>query len=65
MFKEIHERRIGTPSNEIKNQIELRRIAENARIDRTETCFRGSSRQTWKEYLKASERAKKAAQKWF
>ena len=63
MFKEI--KHIASDANQIKNQIELRRITENARIDRSETCFGGSSIQTWKEYLKGAERAKKAAQKWF
>lgn len=63
MFKEI--KHIASDANQIKNQIELRRITENARIDRSETCFGGSSRQTWKEYLKGAEIAKKAAQKWF
>ena len=63
MFKEI--KHIASDPNQIKNQIELRRITESARVDRSETCFGGSSRQTWKEYLKASERAKKASQRWW
>lgn len=61
MFKEI--KHIASDANQIKNQIELRRITENARIDRSETCFGGSSRQTWKEYLKGAERAKKSGTK--
>ena len=63
MFKEV--KHIASDPNKIKNQIELRRITENARVDRSETCFRGSSRQTWNDYLKASERAKKSGQRWW
>ena len=63
MFKEL--KHIATPPNQLQNQIELRRIAENARIDRTETCFGGKSSHTWKDYQKVLERVKKASQKWW
>lgn len=63
MFKEV--KGIAGNPNQIKNQIELRRIAENARVDRTETCFRGKSRQTSVQYKEAVKRAQEAALKWF
>lgn len=63
MFKEI--KGIAGNPNQIKNQIELRRIAENAKVDRSETCFRGKSRQTRDQYLKSVERAKVLSKKWY
>lgn len=63
MFKES--KQIETNINKIKNTIELNRIIENSRVDRTETCFSGKSRLTEKEYLENSERAKKLSKKWF
>lgn len=63
MFKES--KRIETDINKIKNNIELNKIIENSRVDRTETCFSGKSRLTEKEYLENSERAKKLSKKWF
>lgn len=63
MFKEING--IAGNPNQIKNQIELRRIAENAKVDRSETCFRGKSRQTRDQYLKSVERAKVLSKKWY
>lgn len=63
MFKES--KRIETDINKIKNTIELNKIIENSRVDRTETCFSGKSRLTEKEYLENSERAKKLSKKWF
>ena len=63
MFKEING--IASNPNQIKNQIELRRIAENAKVDRSETCFRGKSRQTRDQYLKSVERAKVLSKKWY
>ena len=63
MFKES--KQIKTDINKIKNTIELNRINENSRVDRTETCFSGKSRLTEKEYLENSERAKKLSKKWF
>ncbi len=63
MFKEI--KGIASNPNQIKNQIELRRIAENAKVDRSETCFRGKSRQTRDQYLKSVERAKVLSKKWY
>lgn len=63
MFKEI--KKISVDSNQIKNQIELARMARNSKIDRSETCFAGSSRQTVEEYLKGKERAKVLSKKWF
>ena len=49
----------------LANLIELNKIIENSRVDRTETCFSGKSRLTEKEYLENSERAKKLSKKWF
>ncbi len=63
MFKES--KQIKTDINKIKNTIELNKIIENSRVDRTETCFSGKSRLTEKEYLENSERAKKLSKKWF
>lgn len=63
MFKES--KQIKTDINKIKNTIELNKINENSRVDRTETCFSGKSRLTEKEYLENSERAKKLSKKWF
>lgn len=63
MFKES--KQIETNINKIKNTIELNKIIENSRVDRTETCFSGKSRLTEKEYLENCERAKKLSKKWF
>ncbi len=63
MFKES--KHINNCVNKIKNNIELNKINEKSKIDRTETCFYGSSRLTEKEYLENSERAKKLSKKWF
>ncbi len=63
MFKES--KQIKTDINKIKNTIELNKINEKSRVDRTETCFSGMSRLTEKEYLENSERAKKLSKKWF
>lgn len=63
MFKEI--KGIASNPNQIKNQIELRRIAENAKVDRSETCFRGKSRQTRDQYLESVERAKVLSKRWY
>lgn len=63
MFKES--KQIKTDINKIKNTIELNKINEKSRVDRTETCFSGMSRLTEREYLENSERAKKLSKKWF
>lgn len=63
MFKES--KQIKTDINKIKNTIELNKINEKSRVDRTETCFSRKSRLTEKEYLENSERAKKLSKKWF
>lgn len=63
MFKES--KQIKTDINKIKNTIELNKIIENSRVDRTETCFSGKSRLTEKEYLENSERAKKLSKNMF
>lgn len=63
MFKES--KQIKTDINKIKNTIELNKINEKSRVDRTETCFSGMSRLTEKEYLENSERTKKLSKKWF
>ena len=49
MFKES--KHINNCVDKIKNNIELNKIIENSRVDRTETCFSGKSRLTEKEYL--------------
>lgn len=56
MLKEV--KKISSDPNKIKNQIKLNMVARNGRTDRTETCFRGSSRQTQEEYMKSVEKAK-------
>ena len=56
MFKEI--KGIAGKPNQIKNQLTLRKMAEDAKVDRTETCFRGKSRQTRNDYIKSIERIK-------
>ena len=63
MFKES--KQIKTDINKIKNTIELNKINEKSRVDRTETCFSGMSRLTEKEYLENSERAKKLSKNMF
>ena len=63
MFKES--KQIETNINKIKNTIELNKINEKSRVDRTETCFSGMSRLTEREYLENSERAKEISKKWF
>ena len=63
MFKES--KQIETNINKIKNTIELNKINEESRVDRTETCFSGMSRLTEREYLENSERAKKLSKKMF
>lgn len=63
MFKESKQIEINI--NKIKNTIELNKINEKSRVDRTETCFSGMSRLTEREYLENSERAKKLSKKWF
>lgn len=63
MFKES--KHINNCVDKIKNTIELNKINEKSRVDRTETCFSGMSRLTEKEYLENSERAKKLSKKMF
>lgn len=63
MFKEV--KKISSDPNKIKNQIRLNTIAKNGRTDRTETCFRGSSRQTQEEYMKSVEKAKTRALRFY
>lgn len=63
MFKEI--KGIASKPDQIKNEIELRRIMSDAKIDRTESCFAGRSRQTRNQYAESAKRAAKAASKWF
>ncbi|UKI57861.1 MAG: hypothetical protein L6V81_11470 [Clostridium sp.] len=57
MFKEI--KGIAGKPNQIKDQLALRKMAEDAKVDRTETCFRGKSRQTRNDYIESIERIKK------
>ena len=63
MFKETNN--LGSNPNQIRNQIELQRIVSDAKIDRTESCFAGKSKQTQEQYRKGTERAAKIASKWF
>ena len=63
MFKEI--KGIAGKPNQIKDQLALRKMAEDAKVDRTETCFRGSSRQTQEEYMKSVEKAKTRALRFY
>lgn len=56
MFKEI--KGIAGKPNQIKDQLVLRKMAEDAKVDRTETCFRGKSRQTRNDYIESIERIK-------
>ena len=42
----------------IDDQLALRKMAEDAKVDRTETCFRGKSRQTRNDYIESIERIK-------
>lgn len=48
MFKEA--KKIVKNSNQIKNRIELQHIANEIKIDRTETCFAGKSHLTEEQY---------------
>lgn len=56
MFKEI--KSIAGKPNQIKDQLALRKMVEDAKVDRTETCFRGKSRQTRNDYIESVERIK-------
>ena len=49
MFKEI--KGIAGKPNQIKDQLALIKMTEGAKVDRTETCFRGKSRQTRNDYI--------------
>lgn len=63
MFKEL--KRISTDVNEIKNKLELNKIAQDSRVDRSETCFGGKTTMDVKKYLEGAERAKKLSKKLF
>ena len=63
LFKEV--KRITGGSKRIKDQIELQRITFDAKIDRTESCFAGRSRQTEQQYRESAKLAAKSASKWF
>ena len=56
MFKEI--KGIAGKPNQIKDQLALRKMAEDAKVDRTETCFRGKSRQTRNDYIESIKQIK-------
>ncbi len=56
MFKEI--KGIAGKPNQIKDQLALIKMTEGAKVDRTETCFRGKSRQTRNDYIESIERIK-------
>lgn len=62
MFKEV--KKISSNQSQINDQLALRKIAEAAKVDRTETCFRGSSRQTRKEYAESMERIRVLSKKY-
>ena len=63
MFKEL--KRISVDANEIKNKLELNKIAKDARVDRSETCFAGKTTMDENKYFEGVERAKKLSKKWF
>lgn len=63
MFKEL--KRIRVDANEIKNKLELNKIAQDRRVDRSETCFGGKTKMDVKKYLEGVERVKKLSKKWF
>lgn len=65
MFKEI--KGIASTPNSIKNEAEIRRLIADARAryrDRDGNMIHGHG-MTAKEWKKAAERAKKAAEKWY
>lgn len=63
MFKEL--KRIDVDINQVRNNIELKRIERNTRVDRSETCFGGLTKTTLKQYNDGFERAKKLSKKLF
>ncbi len=65
MFKEIKGIAKSGPLDQIDNYLALLKITRNAKIDRSETCFCGLSRQTRDQYTEAAKRAAEAASKWF
>lgn len=63
MFKEL--KRIDVDANQVRNNIELKRIERDTRVDRSETCFGGLTKTTLKQYNEGAERAKKLSKKLF
>ena len=63
MFKEV--KKIVENSNQIKNRIELQHIANEIKIDRTETCFAGKSHLTEEQYQENNKLTQKSASSWF
>ena len=63
MFKEL--KRIDVDANQVRNNIELKRIERDTRVDRSETCFGGLTKTTLKQYNESAERAKKLSKKMF
>lgn len=63
MFREL--KRIYVEVNQVRNNIELKRIERDTRVDRSETCFGGLTKTTLKQYNDGAERAKKLSKKLF
>lgn len=63
MFKEL--KRIDVDANQVRNNIELKRIERDTRVDRSKTCFGGLTKTTLKQYNEGAERAKKLSKKLF
>ena len=63
MFREL--KRIYVEVNQVRNNIELKRIERDTKVDRSETCFGGLTKTTLKQYNEGAERAKKLSKKLF
>ena len=61
MFREL--KRIDVDINQVRNNIELKRIERDTKVDRSETCFGGLTKTTLKQYNEGAERAKKLSKK--
>ena len=63
MFREL--KRIYVEVNQVRNNIELKIIERDTKVDRSETCFGGLTKTTLKQYNEGAERAKKLSKKLF
>lgn len=63
MFRKL--KRIYVEVNQVRNNIELKRIERDTKVDRSETCFGGLTKTTLKQYNEGAERAKKLSKKLF